>query len=148
MIINVIYETEPKTEIDNTCCIAYLLINGKIYTGKAHLNPEDADFFSEKIGFTIALSRARRAALEDIYHNNKIELVNRISMYNEAIKYNKDNIETIDPTNCFKKVVERTEKLDKDLREAIKRETNYLKSYFNVLSKTYNTLRNIRKRTK
>ena len=87
MIINTIYKLEPVIEINNTTCVAKLIFNNKEYIGEANLNPKDEEFFSEKVGLNIALSRARILLLKDYYSRQDTEYKCLEKAYNEAILY-------------------------------------------------------------
>ena len=63
--------------------------NGHLYQGVALLHPEDKDFFSEKVGYNIALSRARIEALEDFLIDVSYEAQLKQQMYLEVTKFGK-----------------------------------------------------------
>lgn len=103
--IKAIYNAKREFYVDDHYCDVYATIqyNGKLYRGSAALHPEDANFFSEKVGKTIALSRARQAALKDeITRAEEIAKV-KYQMYQEVIAYGSKPPAEVDPTGAFLK---------------------------------------------
>lgn len=64
-MIKAIYNAKPRYKVfpEIGFCQLYFTINDKIFYGESHACPNDMDFFSEKVGLNIALSRARITAL-------------------------------------------------------------------------------------
>lgn len=64
-LITAIYRAKPTySPIGERDIFTYIVYDGQAFCGQADCHPEDMDFFSEKVGKTIALSRARQEALE------------------------------------------------------------------------------------
>ena len=89
-VINAIYKAPTITQLVNEksgICIVGINYNGKIFSGRAKLAESDKDFFSEKVGKTIALSKARINAMQYEMKKTRKELQYRYDYYQEATKY-------------------------------------------------------------
>lgn len=108
---------------------------GRIYQGIALLHPEDKDFFSEKVGCNIALSRARIEALVDTLHETRQEAKYKEQMLYEVTRFGEFNSKNdmYDPTQMFRqnvcKAIMRVENLEAALKKEQKMLANYLKGH-------------------
>ena len=109
MIVDAIYNVDPEGEVFEEYCVAWITFQGKKYHGKSFIHHDDQDFFSEKVGLNIALSRARLAALKDKYNEAKIEAKYKNRMFLEATNYSGDGSK-VDPTGAFKAKVDKANK--------------------------------------
>lgn len=103
--------------------------NGKIFFGTALISPEDKDFFSERVGYTIALSRARINALKYELRKSKSEFRERYNLYQEATKYGKISPAEVDPTGNFYHGITRYISRISAIKKAIKQEQKNLNNY-------------------
>lgn len=120
--------------------------NGRVYQGVALLHPEDKDFFSEKVGYNIALSRARIEALEDILIDIKTEEKIKEQMYYEATTFSNHLPEYSDPNMVFIKNLMRVKHRIEIIQEAIKNEKKILKNYLEGQDKALESVKLYRKR--
>lgn len=108
---------------------------GRIYQGVALLHPEDKDFFSEKVGCNIALSRARIEALRDTLYDTQLEAQIKQQMLNEVMRFGEfqGKNDMYDPTQMFRqnacKAITRVETLQKALSQEKERLKNYLTNH-------------------
>lgn len=103
--------------------------HGRLYQGVALLHPEDKEFFSEKVGYNIALSRARIEALEDTLIDVREEARIKEQMYYEATTFSNKSPEYSDPNMMFIGLVMRAKQRVETLQEAIVREKKILANY-------------------
>lgn len=108
---------------------------GRIYQGVALLHPEDKDFFSEKVGCNIALSRARIEALADVLYETRQEARYKEQMLYEVTRFGEFNgkNDMYDPTQMFRqnvcKAIMRVENLEAALQKEREMLDNYLKGH-------------------
>ena len=96
-----IMHLEPIVETFNNDVSVKLTYNGHNYYGTAFCHEEDKDFFSEKVGATIAHYRAMIKIYDDEIKRAEVAAQVLWSAYKDVI-YNsqKDGI-PVDPTNAF-----------------------------------------------
>lgn len=141
VMIKSIYKAEPTYFVYPECgqCIVYIQVQGKNYHGIALLAPEDKDFFSEKVGLNIALSRARINALKDLVKQNRNTANIRYQMYQEAIHYGQKSPEEVDPTGEFLISITKAQNRKNQAKVALKTEKikldNYLKDQNDMVRK-------------
>ena len=105
---------------------------GRLFQGIALLHPEDRDFFSEKVGSNIALSRARIEALQDTLYETQQEARVKEQMLYEVTRFGEfnGNNDMYDPTGMFRqnvcKAVIRVEAIQTALKEEQARLERYL----------------------
>ena len=124
--------------------------NNRIYQGVALLHPEDKDFFSEKVGYNIAISRARIEALEDALIDVKNEAQIKRQMLIEVTRFGRlqKQEEVYDPTGMFEQNVNKVLGRVKNLEEAIKKEKQILQNYLEGQSRALESIKLYRKRQK
>ena len=105
--------------------------HGRIYQGVALLHPEDKDFFSEKVGCNIALSRARIEALQDTFLDAQIEAQIKQQMLNEVLRFGLETgqDDKYDPTQMFRQNVNHAINRKNNLKKALIKEKNRLINY-------------------
>lgn len=96
-----IMKLEPIVEVYDNDVGVKLTYNGHNYYGFAYCHKEDKDFFSEKVGATIAHYRAMIKIYDDEIKRAEVAAQVLWSAYKDVI-YNsqKDNI-PVDPTSAF-----------------------------------------------
>ena len=130
-VVKGIYNTKPCFVVNEETqeIHAYINYHGKIYKGYARPHEEDKNFFSEKVGKTIALSKARQSALKAwVKETEKIATIKK-QLYVEVTGYGTKSSAEIDPHNAFYRNVTRAETNAEVLREALKKERQSLGEY-------------------
>lgn len=148
--IKAIYQAPREFQIIHTddCSAVYATIfyNGQIYEGIAFLHPEDRDFFSEKVGKTIALSRARQNALIDaIYKAQNIAEI-KYRFYQEVIAYGSKSSAEVDPTGAFLMNASRASNRVRHLKATLKGEQDSLAAYLKDHKSALHTVKAMRAR--
>lgn len=118
--------------------------NGKSYIGIARLHPNDKDFFSRKVGYNIALSRARLSAMKAELKAARIELNRRYDFYQEIIGYGKFSPAEVDPTGRVYYGITRLFQRTTQLKKAIKKEENSLRMYLQGQQKAIKSIKQFR----
>ena len=119
----------PETEHYGNVYSVVINVDGFEYCGKAHLHPDDKDFESELVGYTIAHIRAIKKALITCRDVAEIEyqIANQILT---DLMQNQDP-EKVDPTFKLRKKVYHTKKVWNDYQEAVRTTQEALKNYLN-----------------
>lgn len=147
MLLKTIYHLEPSNiHIDEEAgyCSLILKYNNIKYLGIALCSPQDQDFFSEKVGLNIALSRARIKLLQDVIYDAKLEFHHRSQMYYEVCNNNSDLEPNPDPYDLFFNNVIKSEQRFNKLKEALKQEKKYLNDYLQKQKKFIESIKKIR----
>lgn len=153
MVVKTIYKIEPKITVHEQLgtCQAILEYENKLFIGNAWLSHKDIDFFSEKVGLNIALSRARIQLLKYVLNKAITNYNIRNQMYREVIN-NATSLtftelysveDSVDPTGRFSKNVIQAEKNVKRIRDALKKEEKGLRFY---IQSQDNFIKSIKKR--
>ena len=129
-------------------CLVVIKYNNRTYDGYAYAHPDDEEFFSEKVGYSIALSRARIQILKDEKERLRQEYINKMRLYNDVLGYGAKKSEEIDPTGAFKKNIDKTLHRYFTITEALKQEQEGLKTYLEGQNTFIEKLKAYRKRTK
>lgn len=121
--------------------------NNRLYQGVALLHPDDKDFFSERVGYNIAISRARIEALEDVLIDVKEEAQYKQQMLDEVTRFGefKCQEDMYDPTGMFRQNVVRVLTRIENLQEAIKKEKRILANYIKGQAKALESVKRYRK---
>lgn len=139
-------EFEIRQEEDYSIVLATIFYNGQSYEGIASLHPEDADFFSEKVGKTIALSRARQEALTyAIYEAQTIAEI-KYRLYQEVIAYGSKSPAEVDPTGAFLMNVSHALNRVDFLKKALVSEQDSLVAYLKDHKSALDTVKAMRAR--
>lgn len=130
-MIKTIYNLEPTYRVypDVGICKIWLTFQGKTYCGTAQLSPADKDFFSEKVGLNIALSRARIKLLKDMTKQAKYIFIIKKQMWLEATEYGKLSLNEVDPKYVFLHKVGKADSNYNNLLHALRKEKAYLNKY-------------------
>lgn len=146
-VVNAIYKAPTITQLVNEksgICIVGINYNGKIFSGRAKLAENDKDFFSEKVGKTIALSKARISAMQYEIKKTRKELQYRYDYYQEATKYEQLSPAEVDPTGNFYHAMMRCSTRISTLEKALKIENDNLKIYLKNQAKALLIVRKFR----
>lgn len=146
-VISAIYKAPTITQVVNEksgICIVGINYNGKIFSGRAKLAESDKDFFSEKVGKTIALSKARINAMQYEMKKTRKELQYRYDYYQEATKYERLSPAEVDPTGNFYYAIGRCSARISALEKALKTEETNLKTYIKNQTKALSIVRKFR----
>lgn len=106
-----------------------LFYKGKMYSGTAQLHPDDSEFFSERVGKTIALSRARIAILKDEYEQVKSTYKSKCQFYQEVLGCGAKTVADVDPSGAFLLNIKRTQERMKRIKSALDKEKKELNEY-------------------
>lgn len=121
--------------------------NGRLYQGVALLHPEDKDFFSEKVGYNIAISRARIEAMEDTLIDVKEEAKIKEQLLCEVTRFGEYQgaEDMYDPTHMFRQnIIKALDRVDA-LKEAIKKEKKILHNYLEGQSRALDSIKRYRR---
>lgn len=129
-------------------CLVVIKYNNHTYNGCAITHPDDEEFFSEKIGYGIALSRARIQILKDEKERLRQEYIDKMRLYNDVLGYGAKKPEEIDPTGAFRKNIDKTLHRYFTIVEVLKAEQEGLKTYLEGQNTFIEKLKAYRKRTK
>lgn len=96
-----IMNLEPIVEVFDNDVTVKLTYNGHNYYGIAFCHEEDKDFFSEKVGATIAHYRAMIKIYDD--EIKRAEMTSQVlwSAYKDVIYNSQTNGSPVDPTSAF-----------------------------------------------
>ena len=123
---------------------AHIFYNGQWYRGEARLHPEDENFFSEKVGKTIALSRARQQALKEVLHEATVIADIKYQMYQEITGYGSKAPAEVDPTGAMLLNTQRALLRVKTLKEQLLNEQANLSEYLQDQVKALRIVKKIR----
>ncbi len=118
--------------------------NGRIYQGVALLHPEDKDFFSERVGYNIAISRARIEALKDTLFEVRTEAQIKKQMFDEVTRFGRTS-GNFDETGMFHQNVEKAIKRVETLENALAKEKAILHNYLKGQTKALDSIKRYRK---
>lgn len=118
--------------------------NNKKYLGSAHLHPHDKEYSSEKVGYTIALSRARIKILREEKQKAKNIYFNKINFYKEVMGHGVKDSKTIDPTSSFWNNVSRSLHHYSKLSTALEQEERRLKNYLDGQDRFIKSMKKMR----
>lgn len=149
-MVKAVYDLQPTYEVDKHMgiCRVWLTFRGTTYTGQAKLSDHDKEFFSEKVGLNIALSRARISILQDLKQQAKLIADTKYQMYQEALNYGTAAPSTVDPTGGFYKKVVKAQQNYKKVCDTFKREQKYLNKYLTEQDKMIEYVKLHRERVK
>lgn len=126
----VTHERIPKSWGTTYVSIKY---NGKCYLGTTMCDYKNREFFSERVGRRIALSRARTQALQEAYESANNEANIKERMYREVLNFGSGNPDELDPTGTFWRNTFKARTRANDLRLALDNEKACLKNYLKEL---------------
>lgn len=117
----------------------------RTFRGWAALSPEDKEFYSKKVGYNIALSKARINALEYYCKQEEKKYKQRFVFLQEVLGYGKKELAEIDPTNAFSRGVMHCKSRVVALEAAAAKEKEVLKKYIEGQDKAIVSIKNYRK---
>ena len=144
--IKAIYKAEKQFVVDDisSTIYAHIFYNGQWYQGEARLHPEDKNFFSEKVGKTIALSRARQRALKEVLREATVIANIKYQMYQEITAYGSKAPAEVDPTGAMLLNTQRALLRVKTLKEQLLNEQANLSEYLQDQAKALRIVKKIR----
>ena len=144
--IKAIYKAEKQFVVDDISSIihAHIFYNGQWYRGEARLHPEDENFFSEKVGKTIALSRARQQALKEVLHEATVIADIKYQMYQEVTAYGSKAPAEVDPTGAMLLNTQRALLKVQTLKEQLLDEQANLNEYLKDHAKALRVVKRMR----
>lgn len=149
-LVKAIYEVKPQACYfeDIGVVLVFFEYNGRRYIGDAALHHEDKDFYSKKVGYNIALSKARQEVLKDEYIRELNKLNEKKNFYNEVLGFGSKEASDIDPTGSFKKNLVRSQRRVSDIAEVLKNERKYLQKYLEGHAKAIASVKKLRNKDK
>ena len=129
----------PETEHYGNVYSVIINVDGFEYCGKAHLHPDDVDFESELVGYTIAHIRAIKKALVAYRDCAEIEYFVANQLLTDIMQ-NQDP-EKVDPTFKLRKKVYHTKKVWTDYQVAVRTTQEALKKYLNNQDKAITSIK-------
>ena len=96
-----IMKLEPTVEVYDNDVSVKLTYNGHNYYGIAFCHEEDKDFFSEKVGATIAHYRAMIQIYDDEIKRTEVTAQVLWSAYKDVIYNSQEDGIPVDPTSAF-----------------------------------------------
>ena len=146
-VLKSIYDAKViDTNYDNSLTIVTIAYNTNYYAGAAQCCPEDKDFYSKKVGYNIALSRARLNLYNDLIASNELKYKELKKYYYSVIGIK--NPAEVDPTGSFKRILDRLETKVKYLRWGRRIEKRNLHNYLEGQKKAVESIRRFREKNK
>lgn len=118
----------------------------KIFRGWAALSPEDEGFYSKKVGYNIALSKARITALEYYHKQEEKKYKQRFIFLQEVLNFGKKELAEIDPTSAFSRNIMHCKSRVAALEAAAAKEKEILKKYIEGQNKAIESVRRFRQK--
>lgn len=120
--------------------------NGKGFCGTANLSKRDEGFYSKKVGYNIALSRARIQALTYFYKQEKDKFNVRNQFYQEVLGLGAKTPAEVDPLGAFNRNMMRCKYRADALKEALDKEKNMLHKYILGQDKAIESVKRFRQK--
>lgn len=141
-LIKSIYKAPYKTNIyEDNFILIELPFQGVTYGGVAALHPDDKDFFSAKVGTTIALSRARTNCMREQVEKLQAQLKERELFLKEVSGFGEKDI---DPDNLFWKNLQSYRRRIHILKVQIEKEEKNLREYLDGQTKAIASIKRVR----
>lgn len=131
---------------DNGNTIIWIKYENHIFQGDASLHKDDEGFYSQKIGYNIALSRARQKALTWALGREVTRYDMKNIFYQEVLGYGRKESAEIDPTGAFKRNLERSQSRIAALEKIIKDEKKWLTGYLVGQDKALESVKRLRRK--
>lgn len=119
---------------------------GQTFHGAALLSKKDEGFYSKKVGYNLALSKARIEALEYFYKQEKDKFNVRNQFYQEVLGLGTKTPAEVDPSGAFNRNLMRIKGRMTALKEALDKEKNILKKYIEGQNKAIESVRRFRQK--
>lgn len=144
--IKAIYKAKRRFVVNDITSTVYanIFYNGQRYQGEAHLHPEDKDFFAEKVGKTIALSRARQQALKEALREAITIADIKCQMYQEVIAYGHKEPAEMDPSGAMQLNAQRARLRVQALKKQLQDEQDSLNEYLKDQEKALRIVKRMR----
>ena len=120
--------------------------NGKSFCGTANLSKHDDGFYSKKVGYNIALSRARIQALEYFYKQERDKFNVRNQFYQEVLGLGVKTPAEVDPLGAFNRNMMRCKYRADALKEALDKEKDMLHKYILGQDKAIESVKRFRQK--
>lgn len=119
---------------------------GKGFYGTAILNKQDEGFYSKKVGYNIALSKARIQALKYFYKEEESKLNSRKQFYQEVLGFGAKTFAEVDPSGAFNRNIKRIESRLSAIKSALDREEDMLNKYIIGQDKAIESVKRFRRK--
>lgn len=120
--------------------------NGKDFCGTANLSKGDEGFYSKKVGYNIALSKARIEALEYFYKQERDKFNVRNQFYQEVLGLGVKTPAEVDPLGAFNRNMMRCKYRADALKEALDKEKDMLHKYILGQDKAIESVKRFRQK--
>lgn len=119
---------------------------GHTFHGAAVLSKGDEGFYSKKVGYNIALSKARIEALEYFYKQERDKFNIRNQFYQEVLGLGIKTPAEVDPLGAFNRNMMRCKYRADALKEALDKEKNMLHKYILGQDKAIESVKRFRQK--
>mgnify|MGYP004511357801 CR=1 FL=1 len=119
---------------------------GQTFHGAALLSKEDKGFYSKKVGYNLALSRARIEALEYFYKQERDKFNVRKQFYQEVLGLGVKTPAEVDPLGAFNRNMMHCKYRADALKEALNKEKTTLHKYILGQDKAIESVKRFRRK--
>lgn len=137
--------TKEYNEEDGTTQIT-IEYESKYFTGKAVLSKQDEGFYSKKVGYNIALSKARIQVLEYCYKRELNKFNQRNQFYQEVLGLGTKTPAEVDPLGAFNRNMMRVKGRAAAIKESLDKEKNTLRKYIIGQDKAVESVKRFRQK--
>lgn len=148
-LVKAIYKapvTVKEYQEEKGATVVIIRYNGKDFCGTANLSKKDEGFYSKKVGYNIALSRARIQALTYFYKQEKDKFNVRNQFYQEVLGLGVKTPAEVDPLGAFNRNMMRCKYRADALKEALDKEKNMLHKYILGQDKAIESVKRFRQK--
>ena len=135
-----------KYHEDTGITIVTIKYENTYYSGIAWLSELDKDFYSKKVGYNIALSKARIKALQYYYEQEKKKYEQRYQFFQEVLGHGAKKLAEIDPTSAFSRNLMQLQYRVAAIKEALEKEKTLLRKYVEGQNKAVESVKRFRQK--
>lgn len=139
-----LYSAYYDEDYGNT--IIWIKYENHIFQGESKLHKDDEGFYSQKIGYNIALSRARQKALTWALGREIARYNMKNTFYQEVLGYGRKESAEIDPTGAFNRNLKHSQSRIAALEKIIKDEKKWLAEYLVGQDKALESIKRLRRK--
>lgn len=118
----------------------------KYFTGEAVLSKQDEGFYSKKVGYNIALSKARIQVLEYCYKREINKFNQRNQFYQEVLGLGVKTRAEVDPLGAFYRNMMRVKDRAAAIKESLDKEKRTLEKYIIGQDKAVESVKRFRQK--
>lgn len=116
------------------------------FSGTALLSKLDEGFYSKKVGYNIALSKARIAALKYYYKQETDKFNSRNQFYQEVLGLGAKDSAEVDPSGAFNRNMMRIKGRAAAIKESLDKEKDMLHKYIKGQNKAIESVKRFRQK--